>query len=254
MKRSSTRAVSTRAVSTRAVSASVAVAAGAFLALAAPISASAHVSVDPASTAAGSYTVLTFANAHGCDGSPTTGITIDIPEGIDSVSPTINPGWTASKVMDGDRVGEVVYTAEAPLEDGYRTTFALSLQLPADAEGETLAFPVLQTCEIGETSWSEATVEGEAEPEHPAPVITVTAASADAHGHGSTDDDGTDDVGAAAGADEDADTAAVTTETAAAGSTTDSGDVLARVLGIGGLAVGAVGVVLAVTARRTMSV
>lgn len=214
--------------------------AGVFLALSAPLAASAHVSVEPAATAAGSYTVLTFSNAHGCDGSPTTGITIDIPEGIDSVSPTINPGWSAAKVMDGDRVGQVTYTAETPLEDGYRTTFALSLQLPADAEGDTLSFPVLQSCEIGETSWSEPTVDGEEEPEHPAPTITVTEASADEHGH-------------AAASDEHADTAV--TETTAAGSTSsDSGDVLARVLGIGGLAVGAVGIVLAVTARRKTSV
>ena len=224
------------------------VAAGALLAFSAPLSASAHVSVEPAATAAGSYTVLTFSNAHGCEGSPTTGITIDIPQGIDSVAPTINPGWTAAKVMDGDRVGQVTYTAEAPLEDGYRTTFALSLQLPADAEGETLAFPVLQSCEVGETRWSELTVDGEEEPEHPAPTVTVTEATADEHGHGSATGGNTGD--AANGADHHADSA-VTTETTAASSTqSTSGDVLARVLGIGGLAVGAVGIVLAVTARR----
>ena len=215
-----------------------ALAAGVFLAISAPLAASAHVSVEPASTAAGSYTVLTFSNAHGCDGSPTTGITIDIPQGIDSVSPTINPGWTAAKVMDGDRVGQVTYTAETPLEDGYRTTFALSLQLPADAEGETLSFPVLQSCEVGETSWREPTVEGEEEPAHPAPTVTVTEAGADGHAHGATDEHADD-------------AAATTTATTAAGATsTTSGDVLARVLGIGGLAVGAVGIVLAVTARR----
>lgn len=216
--------------------------AGAIFALSAPVAASAHVSVEPASTAAGAYTVLTFANAHGCDGSPTTKITIDIPSGIDSVSPTINPGWTAAKVMDGDRVGQVTYTAQTPLEDGYRTTFALSLQLPAEAEGETLAFPVLQSCSIGETSWNELAVEGEDEPEHPAPAITVTEAGAD--NHGST-----------AAADVDADTAVVTTGVGATADTsTDEGDVLARVLGIGGLAVGAVGIVLAAKARRKTTV
>lgn len=250
MKRSSTtRAVFFRASVSFRASASVAVVAGAVLALSAPIAASAHVSVDPASTAAGSYTVLTFSNAHGCDGSPTTGITIDIPEGIDSVSPTINPGWSAGKVMDGDRVDQVTYTAETPLEDGYRTTFALSLQLPADAEGETLAFPVLQSCVVGETDWSEAVVEGEEEPEHPSPVISVTAASADEHDHGATEVAGT-----AAATTAHAGTAAATTNSAAPGSTSsEPGDVLARVLGIGGLAVGAVGIVLAVTARRKTS-
>lgn len=223
--------------------AATAIAAGVFLAVSVPLAANAHVSVDPAVTAAGSYTVLTFSNAHGCDGSPTTKITIDIPAGIDSVSPTINAGWIAEKVMQGDRVGQVTYTAETPLADGYRTTFALSLQLPADAEGETLAFPVLQSCEVGETSWSEPAVEGEEEPAHPVPAIVVTEASADAHDH------------AAASTPEHADTTAVMSEITAAGSATSgSGDVLARILGIGGLAVGAVGIVLAVAARRKTSV
>ena len=41
---------------------------GALLALAAaPLAASAHVTVTPSGTAAGSYTVLTFAYSHGCD-------------------------------------------------------------------------------------------------------------------------------------------------------------------------------------------
>jgi uncharacterized protein YcnI len=40
---------------------------GAVLALAAvPLAASAHVTVTPSGTAAGSYTVLTFAFSHGC--------------------------------------------------------------------------------------------------------------------------------------------------------------------------------------------
>lgn len=68
------------------------------LALSAPLAASAHVEVDPSSTAAGSYSLLTFSLGHGCDGSATTGITIDIPETITSVTPTVNPGWDIDKV------------------------------------------------------------------------------------------------------------------------------------------------------------
>ena len=49
------------------------------LGLAAP--ASAHVTVTPSDTAAGAYVVLTFSVPHGCDGSPTTGITIQMPGG-----------------------------------------------------------------------------------------------------------------------------------------------------------------------------
>ncbi|KJC63554.1 YcnI family protein [Agreia bicolorata] len=224
---------------------------GVLLAVAVPLSASAHVSVTPAATAAGSYTVLTFAVPHGCDGSATTSITIDVPETIPSVTPTINPNWDVSKVMaplatpttnakgvaTAERVGQVVYTAKTPLADGYRDTFALSLQLPTDAAGTTLKFPVLQTCETGSTNWNEVPAAGADEDsvEHPAPSITVTDAVA-------TEADG-DPMPAGSMASD----ATGSAPSAASGS---SDDVLARVLGIGGLVVGAVGVVIAVVATR----
>jgi uncharacterized protein YcnI len=217
---------------------------GAVLALAAvPLAASAHVTVTPSGTAAGSYTVLTFAFSHGCEGSPTTAIAIDIPESIASVSPTLNPNYTIEKVADGDRTSQVVYTAITPVQDGYRDTIELSLQLPEDAAGETLAFPVLQTCEVGETNWNQVAKEGEEEPESPAPVIVVTEATGDGHGHGAaTEEAASDDHGDghAEGAE----------ETAA---TSDDSDTVARVLGIGGLVVGVVGIVLALAARRPRS-
>lgn len=217
---------------------------GAVLALAAvPIAASAHVTVTPSGTAAGSYTVLTFAFSHGCEGSPTTAIAIDIPESIASVSPTLNPNYTIEKVADGDRTAQVVYTAITPVQDGYRDTIELSLQLPEDAAGETLAFPVLQSCEVGETNWNQVAEEGEEEPESPAPVIVVTEATGEGHGHGAATEEAASDEhgdGHAEGAE----------ETAA---TSDDSDTVARVLGIGGLVVGVVGIVLALAARRPRS-
>ena len=219
-------------------------AAGAVLALTAvPLAASAHVTVTPSDTAAGSYTVLTFAFSHGCEGSPTTALAIDIPESIESVSPTLNPNYTIEKVADGDRTAQVVYTAITPVEDGYRDTIELSMRLPDDAAGETLSFPVLQTCEVGETNWNQVAEEGEEEPESPAPTVVVTEATGDEHGHGATTDE------AAADAHGDHDDATATVSDAATGST----DTVARVLGIGGLVVGVVGIVLAITARRSRS-
>ena len=217
---------------------------GAVLALAAvPLAASAHVTVTPSGTAAGSYTVLTFAFSHGCEGSPTTAIAIDIPESIASVSPTLNPNYTIEKVAERDRTSQVVYTAITPVQDGYRDTIELSLQLPEDAAGETLAFPVLQTCEVGETNWNQVAEEGEEEPESPAPVIVVSEATGDGHGHGAATEEAASDEhgdGHAEGAE----------ETAA---TSDDSDTVARVLGIGGLVVGVVGIVLALAARRPRS-
>ncbi|HEX6366002.1 MAG TPA: YcnI family protein [Agromyces sp.] len=214
---------------------------GALLALAVPSVAHAHVSVTPSSTAAGSSSVLTFAFSHGCDGSPTTALTFDIPESIESVSPTMHPGWTIEKVADGDRTAQVVYTAVTPVEDGFRDTVELSVRLPEDAAGETLAFPVLQTCATGETDWNEVAEEGEVEPESPAPTILVTEATGDEHGHGTAEPAGS-------ATDEHSDHDA--TEVSDAAATTSSDDTIARVLAIGGLAVGVVGIVLALSARR----
>lgn len=165
------------------------------LGLAAP--ASAHVTVSPSDTGAGAYTVLTFSVPHGCEGSPTTGITIQMPEEILSVTPTRNPLYEVEKTMVDldepvedahgnsvtERVGEVTYTTDTPLPDGQRDAFELSLQLP-DAAGESLAFPVVQTCEQGETGWVETPAEGQDADalERPAPTVTITEATGDEHG------------------------------------------------------------------------
>ena len=76
-----------------------------------------------------------------------------------------------------ERVGSVVYTAKAPLPDGQRDAFELSLQLP-DKAGEELAFPAIQTCAKGETAWTEVPTgdQDEEELEHPAPAFEITDA------------------------------------------------------------------------------
>jgi uncharacterized protein YcnI len=182
--------------------------------------ASAHVTVTPSETAAGSYTVLTFSNGHGCEGSPTTAITIQIPEGINAVTPTRQNFYDVSKqtekldppVEDAhgntltERVATVTYTAKTPLPDGYRDAFELSLQIPEDAVGETLAFPTIQTCEEGETGWTEIPAEGQDadELDTPAPSFEVTEASGDGHGHSDSEEsDGADPAADTGSASED---------------------------------------------------
>ena len=159
--------------------------------------ASAHVGVTPSVTAAGAYSVLTFSVPHGCDESPTTKVSIQIPEQFTAVTPTVNPNWTVQKVMKKltqpitdshgnkitERVGEVVYTAKVPLPDGYRDKFELNAKLP-DKAGEKLVFPTVQTCQKGETAWVEVAKDGKSEDdlESPAPAFEVTEAeSGDGH-------------------------------------------------------------------------
>ncbi|PFG30420.1 YcnI family copper-binding membrane protein [Paramicrobacterium agarici] len=222
--------------------------AGAALALALPLAASAHVHVTPEEAAAGSSTVLTFTIGHGCDGSPTTAVRIGMPDDVVTAKPVVNAGWTAetqTEPVDGvtdqngepvsERTSAVQFTANTPLDAEQIDTLSVQVSLPEDTAGKTLAFPVEQTCETGATAWDEVAEPGEDEPEHPAPVITVGDVAEAGHGHGSAADDTSDHAGSAE---------------AAGAAADDDTDMVARIIGIAGLAVGAAGIVLAVLARR----
>ena len=175
-----------------------AAAGAAALLLSAAAGASAHVGVSPDKTAANSYALLTFGIPHGCEESGTTKVAITLPAELNDAQPTVNPNWTVEKVTeqlaepkklaDGTsitkRTGQIVYTAKAPLAHDLRDALVLSVKLP-DAAGTTLYFPTLQTCETGQTDWSEIAKDGQ-DPHSlkaPAPSITITeAASNDGHG------------------------------------------------------------------------
>ena len=172
------------------------------LSLVAP--ASAHVTATPSSATAGSSTVVTFSVGHGCEGSPTTKIEIQVPESVLSVTATRNPYYEVeSTIVELDepvtdshgnevteRTASIAYTATTPLPDGQRDTFQLSFTVP-DAEGEVLAFPTIQTCQKGETAWTEVPAEGQDphELESPAPSFEVLPASGgDDHDGDAADD------------------------------------------------------------------
>ena len=162
--------------------------------------ASAHVGATVSDASAGAFTVATFSVPHGCEGSPTTKIEIQVPESVLSVTPTRNPYYDVEATIEQldepqtdahgnevtERTSSIVYTAETPLPDGQRDTFELSFQVP-DAEGEVLSFPTIQTCEKGETAWTQVPAEGqdEDELENPAPSFTILPASGEGH-HGET--------------------------------------------------------------------
>ena len=225
------------------------------LVLGTAVSASAHVSATATSTAANSYTTVTFSVPHGCDGSPTTKLQFHVPESVIEVTPTVNPNWTITKATEpytapsasagaedeadaaAERVTSVTYTAKTPLPADERDTFSLSFALPDGKAGDTVAMPVTQTCEKGSTEWDQAQKAGEAEPEHPAPAVTLTTAV-----QTTGDDDGDADAAAA-------EPTAAATSTAAASTSTDP-DLVGRFLGLGGLLLGAVALVVAVASRR----
>ena len=197
--------MSTRHTKRPLLSGTGALAAAAALVLGGAVAANAHVGIAEGPVEAGSYSILTFGVPHGCDGSATTQVAIQIPEGINAVTPTRNSLYTVEKVMEDldtpitdshgnevtERVAQVVYTATTPLPDGQRDAFELSLQIPEDAADSTLYFPTVQTCEQGETAWVQIPEEGQDghDLEAPAPGVDVIGASdAGSHGHGDTTD------------------------------------------------------------------
>lgn len=150
----------------------------------------AHVTVDPRKAPAGSYAKLTFRVPHGCEGSATTKITLQIPEGVVSVKPQVNPGWKiqtkiaklATPFMSHGKeitetVAEVSWTG-GPLPDAYMDEFGLSVKLPDRPEAR-LVFPVVQKCQKGSTSWTEVpSADKDAPAVHfPAPILTLTPAN-----------------------------------------------------------------------------
>ena len=160
--------------------------------------ASAHVSASVTDASAGAFTVLTLSVPHGCEDSPTTRIEVQVPESVLSVTPTRNPYYDLEATIEQldepltdahgneitERTSTITYTARTPLPDGQRDVFELSFQVP-DAEGEVLTFPTIQTCEQGETAWTEVPTDGqdEEELEHPAPSFTILPANGEGH-HG----------------------------------------------------------------------
>ena len=128
----------------------------------------AHISLVDKSAPAGSAYKAAFLVGHGCDGSATTGISVQIPAGFQGAKPYPKAGWTlaVSKAKlaqpydsHGKQVTEdvsvVSWTAaskDAVLPDAYVDEFMLRGTL-LHASGP-LWFKVLQTCENGSQDWS----------------------------------------------------------------------------------------------------
>ena len=168
-----------------------------FAALCAAPLAHAHVTIDPPSAPAGAYQRLAFRIGHGCEGSATTGITVQIPDGVIGAKPSPKPGWTLSVTQAAlatpvQAHGKTITTAVheiswrgGPLPDAWYDEFVMQVKLPASPG--RYAFKVRQQCEKGRTDWFEVPAPGahaDADLHAPAPVLEVLAPEAGmAHHH-----------------------------------------------------------------------
>lgn len=176
--------------------------------------AAAHVTIAPGEAPADGYATLQVQVPHGCDGSPTKAVRVQIPESVPSVTPQVHPGWELT-TEDGPKdavelhgetvtrgVKEVVWTAAdaGPLPDGRLDLFGMSVKLPAGKAGDPVYFPTVQECVKGESGWIQIPQPGESEDdlESPAPAVVLTASEGE-HGHSAAaaeegqSDDGDDD-------------------------------------------------------------
>jgi uncharacterized protein YcnI len=230
---------------------------GASIALGAPLSASAHVRIDPAQADPGSYTTVTFKVPTESATASTTTLTVDLPTDtpFTSVSYQPVPGWSTTVVTaplpEPIRSGDatiteapvsVVWTADpgAGIEPGQFQEFPLSLG-PVPDTGSVL-LPAHQGYSDGSVvDWADPTPASGEEPEHPAPTLYITDAPPveEAAPVGSDDATDADDTDVALSSSGDTAGTAAGTATQAAASAS-----LALGFGIGGLVLGAAALVL----------
>lgn len=156
--------------------------------------AQAHVVLEQKSAPAGSYYKATFMVGHGCEGSPTTGIDIEMPEPMVVVKPMPKPGWTLATQsapaptgmsLHGRAITRVVNRVSwqgGPLEDARYDEFVLLMRLPKRAG--YLHFRVVQQCTNGRNDWIEIPDPGsESRLKMPAAVLEMLPAGAAAPHH-----------------------------------------------------------------------
>jgi uncharacterized protein YcnI len=155
--------------------------------LAAASVATAHVTLETAEAPAESYYKAAFRVPHGCEGTPTIAIRIQIPDGVTNVKTQQKPGWTLSVVkvkvdppIEGphgskitETIKEVSWAGGRLLDENY-DEFWMQVRLP-DRPGTTLYFPVVQQCETGVHRWIEIPEAGKSSRDlkEPAPSVRL---------------------------------------------------------------------------------
>lgn len=152
----------------------------------------AHVTLETPSAATGSYYKAVLKVGHGCDGSPTTGIRVDLPEGVQLARPMPKAGWTVTAakgaVTPFDNHGKSVsvdtrsisWTGGSLPADFYDE---FVFQTRISAKPGPLYFKVKQTCQNGSTDWSAIPAAGQDPHTLPTPAAVLEVTPAEQHHH-----------------------------------------------------------------------
>jgi uncharacterized protein YcnI len=168
------------------ISAALAVVAGTGLA-------SAHITLETSRAPAGSTYKAVFRVPHGCDGSPTRTLHVQIPEGVVNVKPMPHAGWQIATrkgklakpyTSEGRTITEGVVEVEwsgGRLPDDQYDEFVLRGSLPKEP-GQTLYFPVVQECERGANHWVAIPAAGKSADDYPEPAPGLLLTTPDSGG------------------------------------------------------------------------
>jgi periplasmic copper chaperone A len=153
-------------------------------------SASAHISLENRQATVGASYKAVFAVPHGCAGSATVKIRVQIPEGVIAVKPMPKASWSVEAIKGkyateydyhgkqfSEGVREVVWSGGKLPDDNY-DEFVVSTFLTGGLKpNSTLYFPVVQECEQGVSRWIDIPDEGSAahsnDSKSPAPGVKL---------------------------------------------------------------------------------
>jgi periplasmic copper chaperone A len=135
--------------------------------------ANAHVTLQIREATVGAAYRAVFVVPHGCAGSPTVKLRVQIPEGVIAEAPTPKAGWKVEAIKGkyaaeydnrGTRVSEgikEVAWSGGRLPDHTHEEFAIDTFLTGGLKPDsTLYFPVVQECEQGVSRWIDIPAEG----------------------------------------------------------------------------------------------
>jgi len=153
---------------------------------------SAHVLLEGKQAAIGGEFKAVFVVPHGCSGSPTTKLRVQIPEGVIATEARPVAGWTVDTVKGkyageydlkgaktSEGIKEVAWSG-GKLPDKTRQEFVIETYLAGSLKpGTALYFPTVQECEQGVSRWIEMPSDGEMhlhshEGKWPAPAVRLT--------------------------------------------------------------------------------
>jgi uncharacterized protein YcnI len=152
--------------------------------------ASAHILLEPKQAAIGADYKAVFIVPHGCSGSATVKLRVQIPEGVIVTLPPSKAGWTV-EIVNGKYAAAYDYRGAKATEgikevawsggkvpDKTREEFVIETFLTEGLKPDTtLHFPVVQECEQGISRWIEIPPDGAAhshEGKWPAPGVKLT--------------------------------------------------------------------------------